>query len=371
MKLKNLFILILSLFLLSACSADKEIKEVAELEKDQNDKKVEKTVEEEPEEKFYSPISGLEVEEDISREPIFAIMYDNHPYAIPQSAITDAEVIYEFKVEGQYTRFLALFLKNKPEAIGSVRSARPYFANTAKEYDSIYIHWGGSEAGYATISSDNLMDIDGIAYEGSTFYRNKETKKRRPHDGYTSYDLLYKRAEEKGYLENINNEPFFKFDISEDLEDLTSQMGDKIADSVSLDFFAKYNMTADYDKSGDNYSFTRNGQKVTDEKNNEELRAKNVIIEFASSKITGPKDTLTIDHIGSGTGKLLSRGKIIDITWEKPDATSKTTFKTLSGDEIILNPGLTFVEVIDSEDLIHILPEESTPESEEATNEKV
>ncbi len=366
MKLKKLLILILSLLLFTACSADKEI---TELKDDKNTEVAEDVIEEEPEEKFYSPISGLEAEEDLSKDPIFAVMYDNHPDALPQSALSDAEVIYEFKVEGQYTRFLALFLKNRPEVIGSVRSARPYFANTAKEYNSIYIHWGGSDAGYAAISTNDLMDIDGIAYEGSTFYRNKEVHKKRPHDGYTGYELLYERAKEKGYLENISNEPFFNFDKSEDLSELSHQMGTKFAESVSLNFFAQYNMTVAYDASSDNYSFTRNGEKVADERNGEELRARNVIIQFASSKITGPKDTLTIDHIGTGTGKLLSRGMIIDITWEKPDATSKTIFKTLSGDEIILNPGLTVVEVIDSADLIHISPEESTPAEEENTEE--
>ncbi|MDO5040694.1 MAG: DUF3048 domain-containing protein [Peptoniphilus sp.] len=369
MKLKKLLILIISLLLLSACSADKEMTEL----KNDPDTNVAEEVEEvveEPEEKIYSPLSGLEVEEDLSEEPIFSVMFDNHPDALPQSSLTDAEVIYEFKVEGQYTRFLALFLKNKPEVIGSVRSARPYFANTAKEYDSIYVHWGGSEAGYASISTNKLMDIDGIAYEGSTFYRNKDVHKKRPHDGYTSYELLYERAEERGYLENINNEPFFKFDLSEDLSELSEQMGTERADKVSLDFFDQYNMTLDYDAAEENYSFTRNGEKVVDEKNSEELRAKNVIIQFASSKITGPKGTLTIDHIGTGTGKLLSKGSIIDITWEKPDAVSKTVFKTSSGDEVILNPGLTVVEIIDSEDFIHLLPEESTPTSEEETEEQ-
>ena len=126
--------------------------------------------------KYYAPLSGTLTEKNIENEPIFAVMLDNHPKARPQSSLNEAEIIYEYKVEGEYTRYMALYQKNRPDIIGPVRSARPYFVNTAAEYNAIYTHWGGSEAGYNQISVDNVKDLDGIYLEGSTFYRNKNVK---------------------------------------------------------------------------------------------------------------------------------------------------------------------------------------------------
>ncbi|EFI41666.1 DUF3048 domain-containing protein [Peptoniphilus sp. oral taxon 386] len=312
---------------------------------------------------YYAPLSGIETEKNISKEPVFAVMIDNHPDATPQSGLNDAEIIYEFKAEGEYTRFMALFMKNHVDVLGPVRSARPYFVDTAKEYDAIYAHWGGSDAGYMEIETVGLKDLDGIYLEGSTYYRNKEVKKKRPHDGYTSYDLLYSAAKDFNYLEDLKEVKGFKFDTSENLDTLNLQMGDSPATKLSLDFFKHYNMTFEYNEETKTYLPIRNGENVIDERDGSNVSAKNIILEFAKSSITGPKDTLTIEHIGSGNGKLFTQGKVIDITWEKPSKKEKTIFKTTNGEEIILAPGLTFIEVLDPTDNVLIEPVIQTQES--------
>ncbi|MGO1580531.1 MAG: DUF3048 domain-containing protein [Peptoniphilaceae bacterium] len=356
MKKIKLFLLILSVLLISSCSNNSNIKEIDNSEKTK--------------ELFYSPLSGLEVEEDISLQPAFAVMLDNHPDAIPQSGLNSAEVIYEFKAEGEFTRFLAFFMKDKADVIGPVRSARPYFVNTAKEFNAIYAHWGGSDAGYAQIPTLGLKDLDGIYLEGSTFYRNKEVNKRRPHDGYTSYKLMYDKSKELGYLDNLDKVKKLNFDISSDLNNVKKQMGDIEAKKLSIDFFKHYNMTFEYAPDSNSYLAIRNGEPVVDERDNSPLMPKNIILQFAKSSITGPKETLTIDHIGSGEGKLFTVGKVIDIVWEKTDAASKTIFKTLDGQKILLTPGLSFVEVADPTDNIQIEPGlESENQADNSQNE--
>lgn len=322
----------------------------------------EKTIEEV---KFYSPLSGIETPSDISKDPIFAVMLDNHPSARPQSGLNDADIIYEFKAEGQYTRYLALFQKNHVDQIGPVRSARPYFVNTSAEYDAIYAHWGGSDAGYAQISTSSVKDLDGIYLEGSTYYRNRNVKKYAPHNGYTNYDLLKESAQDFGYLENTNPNTSFKFDTDKDLLNIKEQMQDIKATNFSFDFFKNfYNMTFEYDEENNNYKSYRNNEVLIDERDNSEVRPKNIILQFAKSSVTGPKLTLTIEHIGTGDGKLFTNGKVIDITWEKETETSPTIFKDKNNENIILTPGLTFIEVLDPDDNIEISPSIEEQEKE-------
>lgn len=347
-----LTLVIVIIVLLSSTGLTKENREKEEI------KEVEK-------EKYYSMLSGKEISYDNSKDPIFAVMLDNHPSARPQSGLNDADIIYEFKAEGQYTRYLAIFQTNKSTQIGPVRSARPYFVNTAGEYDAIYAHWGGSDAGYAQISDYDVKDLDGIFLEGSTYYRNKDVKKYAPHNGYTNYELLKKSAEDFGYLNDIDPKTNLKFDTSSDLENIKEEMDDIKATKMSFDFFKNfYNMTFEYDEENNNYKAYRNGDVLIDEKDGTEVRPSNIILQFADSKVTGPKLTLTIDHIGTGSGKLFTNGKVIDITWEKSSELSPTIFKDHNGNYITLSPGLTLVEVLDEDDNVEILPSIEDQEKE-------
>jgi len=316
---------------------------------------------------YYAPLSGEETTEDIKEEPVFAIMLDNHPDARPQSGLNDAEVIYEFKAEGEYTRYLTLFMKNKVDVLGPVRSARPYFVNTAAEYNAIYAHWGGSEAGYAQIPKVGVKNLDGIALEGITYYRNKDVKKKRPHDGYTSYELMHEKASQLGYLDEPTTVKSFEFDHSKDLEKINAQMGAVEATKISLDFFKHYNTTFEYNPETNSYLAIRDSEPLIDERDSSNVMADNIIVQFAKSYVSGPNATLTIENIGSGEGKLITNGKIIDITWEKDSESSRTTFKTLSGEEITLLPGRTFIEVLDPTDNIVVEPVPAVEETADTT----
>lgn len=89
-------------------------------------------------------------------------MLDNHDDARPQAQISKADIIYEYRVEGEFTRYMALFQSNFPENVGPVRSARPYFVQTAKEYNAIYAHWGGSVAGLEEVKREMLWTLMGL-----------------------------------------------------------------------------------------------------------------------------------------------------------------------------------------------------------------
>lgn len=362
-RLTKFIILLLALSMLFACGKN----DVAEKEPEVKPE-VKEELPPEPE-KIYSPLGGSEVEEDIEGKRVWGIMIDNHPDARPQSGLNDAEIIYEFKAEGEYTRYLAMFMKDYPKIVGPVRSARPYFVDTTAEYNGLYIHWGGSDAGYAEIPKMGVDDLDGIALEGITFFRNKDVKKKRPHNGYTTDELILAQMEKRNISKTAEFKPF-NFD-DEVMDDAM-----RPCDDITLNFFPTHKMRYEYVPADGNYRIYRNDEVLVDEdyvineKPGAEVRVDNLIVEFADSKVTGPKDTLTINHIGEGKGLLISSGRIIDIIWEKPDAASKTVFKDNVGNIITLKRGRTWISVLDPDDPIKILPSDA-PEEVEAESENV
>ena len=170
---------------------------------------------------YYTPLTHEERDnEDQAKKKIFAVMLDNHDDARPQAQISKADIIYEYRVEGEFTRYMALFQSNFPENVGPVRSARPYFVQTAKEYNAIYAHWGGSVAGLEEVKKRNVVDLDGIALEGIVFHRNKNVGKRAPHNGYISLPELENYLVEKGVDVNDNTASLNFYDKEANIEGL-------------------------------------------------------------------------------------------------------------------------------------------------------
>ncbi|MCK5019666.1 MAG: DUF3048 domain-containing protein, partial [Candidatus Peribacteraceae bacterium] len=96
---------------------------------------------------FKSIISRLPLTSPFSSKiSLFAIMVENHEDARRYHlGLEEALLIQEFYVEGFISRFVALFsMDDIPEAIGPVRSIRPYFLDAFFPWSSIIFHAGGS-----------------------------------------------------------------------------------------------------------------------------------------------------------------------------------------------------------------------------------
>ena len=123
-------------------------------------------------------------------------MIDNHDDAWPQAGLQQAYMVYEIIVEGGETRLMALFKGVNPEKIGPVRSARHYFIDYAMLYVYLlYVHFGQSPQAQSDIKKFSIDDINGIAEDGTTFWRVKD--KAAPHNAVTSMANLLKSAESK------------------------------------------------------------------------------------------------------------------------------------------------------------------------------
>lgn len=285
-----------------------------------------------------SPLSGLYASEiRVKRRPV-AVMFDNHPRARWQSGLKDAEIVYEFSVEAPYTRYMGIYLINEPDLVGPIRSSRPYFVTSVLEYDAVYARVGGSEQAKSDIKSYKVADIDGLTSSRDVYWR--ESHKKRPNNMYTSIKKLRETQMEMGY-ENLGDFDSFKFNE----EDLNNS-GEK-AEKITINYRKDNTTSYDYDYEKKLYKRSKDGKLHIDEKDQSQIIAKNIIIQEARTKVIDSEGRLDIELIGQGRGKYISNGKITDVEWIKKTRTGKTLYYDLEGNEIRLNPGVTWIQIVD------------------------
>ncbi len=341
MKLRAKIILITILIALLSTGCKKEkIEEPTVIEGTNDVIKEEDIIKEELPEKIGipSPLSGIyALDEKVNRRPV-AIMFDNHPSARWQSGLKDAEIIYEFLVEAPYSRYMGIYLINDPSSIGPIRSARPYFITSSLEYDAVYVHVGGSEQAKSDAKTLKIADIDGLSSSNKVFWR--KSHKKIPHNTYSSMEAIRTTQEERKY--KIIGE-YIPFKFNEDEMGIEGRVANKIIIKYRKDNNTEYN----YNEEKKIYSRTKDGKLHIDEADETPITAKNIIIQEAKTKVLDNEGRLEIQLIGEGQGKYITHGKFIDIKWVKKSRNDKTIYYTLEGEEIILNPGVTWIQIVE------------------------
>lgn len=352
MKIRiKIFIIVLTMGLILTACKKEEVEEPLEVDNDDiiepvEDEKDEEDQEEEiSKEGIASPLSGIYGEEEkINRRPV-AVMLDNHPRARWQAGLKDAEIIYEFLVEAPYTRYMGIYLMNDPDLVGPIRSARPYFVTASLEYDGVYVHVGGSEQALSDIRTLKLADIDAGSSSSQVFWR--ESHKRAPNNAYSSMEVLRKTQEDRGYRMTGDYTPFKFKEEEEDLEGLEAK---NIKIQYRTDNITEYN----YDIESKDYKRKKDGEIHIDEIDSTPIVAKNIIIQEAKTKTIDNVGRLDIELIGEGKGKYITNGKVIDITWFKSSKKGKTIYYSSIGEEIVLNPGITWIQIVEANTIVHI-----------------
>ncbi len=318
------------------------------------------------------PINGklyTKQERDVweKRRPL-AVMIENHDEARPQSGLSYADVVYEAVAEGGITRFMGVFycgIAASSVNLAPVRSARTYFLPWVLEYDALYNHVGGAgvcsdvtvdERAKALCQIDQykIKDMDQFGISFPTCFRNPD---RLDHPVATEHtmicvtDKLHKLAASRGWTNvDAKGVSWDKGFVPWKFKDEAKPQDRGTAFSASFvawsGYEKQYGVKWVYDAASNSYKRFNGGVPHTDLETKEQLAAKNIVVIFA--KETGPVDDhmhLLYANVGSGTGVLYQDGKKTEITWQKPERTSRLKFLA-NGKEISLNRGQIWVEML-------------------------
>lgn len=272
-----------------------------------------------------------------------AVMIDNEgTRPLPQGGLDKAQLIYEITVEGGETRLMPVFWGVNPDMIGPVRSSRHYYLDYVLEHDAVYVHFGWSPRAMSDIPKLKINNINGVGYGGEIFW--DLTKDRRNwQDSYTSMERIKGFTEKAKYRTSTDKKPVFTYNP----EDGQLENGEN-AEKIAIKYNSGYSVGYEYDSTLKIYKKFRKGQPHMERVSGKQLEVKNVIIQtIPNSRIKGDdKDRQDLSNIGSGKGWYITCGKAIKIKWSKASRSGPTKYTDESGNPLVLNQGLTWIQII-------------------------
>ncbi len=289
-------------------------------------------------------VKKLTIVNEESKSRPYAVMINNNHSAWPQCGVQDAYLVYEIISEGGITRMMALYKDQETAKIGSVRSARHYFLDYANENDAIFVHWGASPQAYSKLGS--MDSLDGIALEGSVFFRDRTLDRAYEHTGFTSMANVKEYAEKQGYTRDTNKDLLLNYSVDE--INMASKENAETALSIDIEYSYYHTTSYEYDAENKVYKRSMSGTANVDLVTGEQYTAKNIIIYKVRNYTLNDgedKGRQELDNIGSGEGYFVTGGYVIPITWEKTAHSEQTVYKYENGEELQVNDGNTFIQI--------------------------
>lgn len=310
--------------------------------------------------------------------PIFA-MIENSTDARPQSGLAQADIIYEAIAEGGITRFAAVFYCGSafsPTIISPVRSIRIYYLNMAAEYGDrpILMHAGGandfSGEGNTAPKVRALEAIQSLGWGGTTgidfdatnnmglpvFYRD-ENRLGHPvateHTVVGKLDKAIEMAAKRGWT-NVSptgvawNKNFVPWKFADDIEAAKRPASQKVSFAFSTYFADDYKVDWTYDPQTNSYKRNVGGEPQKDLETEEQLTAKNIVIEYTKEEISIDENKhMYYEVTGSGTGLVIQNGQVYKVNWRKANKQARTIYTDQkTGKEITFVRGPIWIDLL-------------------------
>jgi len=328
---------------------------------------------------YINPLTGLGTDKDLENARPLAVVIANYYVSKTnqtevQANLSKADIIYEYPVEGNYTRLLALYSDYESVGeIGALRSARYYDIQLALGHDAIFASWGGSD----------LYKIDSslLKYGAYYYFLNNLVDNL---DFANDTKLTKLKLSQRNYLSNMGASSTNSVTVSgADFAAAIKELNYSTTISTAYDYAIKfsdstvvYGVQARHVKlnvtNTRRVDFIYNGSEgvyyryqFSDDEgllehydaanNNQQLSFTNVVLLYTNvsvikedSKAEGNAAALDrkyVDVVGSGSGYFISAGTCTPITWKKTSESAPLKYYDASGNEIVFNPGKTCVEI--------------------------
>ena len=346
-KIICLLMAFILVFSLAACGSTEDSSDNAEAEVETPDVSEKEEVEEEDDHNGYS-YNRLTGEYDLDPElegnrPI-AVSVNNNSAGLPQKGISEADIIYEIETEGGITRLMAVYSDvSGINYIGSVRSLRNQFLEAVLPLDAMIVHIGGSNPALSALSTYGYATLNGYYAPDVEQDSSRTAYYASEHTWMTNEELIQKGID--------------YFDMRTTTDDTDSAFN--FSDSASLDggtctklnfsFSSSYDGEFTYDETTGLYTASQHGKERYDANTGDTLTFKNVFI-LSAAKTGFYSGTVSpiFDYSQGGTGWYISGGKYETFTWTKPTYSDNFTFYGADGKELEVNPGNSYVGIINN-----------------------
>lgn len=269
------------------------------------------------------------------------VKIDNVDQARPQTAINEADVVYEELVEGGLTRLAAVYQSSYPKLAGPVRSGRLTDVGIIDDLGHPVFAFAGTNANfYPVLTSQPATPVDPDNYPG-LFQRI----------GYNAPHNLFLDIQAVASKSTSDTPPPALFDYLGSGQAFGAGQATPAA-SVSVDFPACEALWT-WDPSRSRWLRSQNGTPDVGA-SGAQIAAANVVVLSIPYEVSGytagegvpptpiPEGVLT----GSGRAWFFSGGAELQGTWSRPSLTSPATYSDSSGRPVAFTPGPTWVELL-------------------------
>lgn len=284
----------------------------------------------------------------VGKRPV-AVMINNAEAAMPQYGIAEADMIFEIPVEGDKSRFMAMYGDyTQVPKVCSIRSCRAYFPALSQGFDAFYVNWGIDDTMEDYLDALNMDQIEGIVNTGGLFGRDQERLNSGyalEHTGYFDGTKLVSYLETEGIRTDLSEDkkgPAFSF---YGVDEQVKPEGEECT-SVNINFGAQTAQFT-YDTEKKVYLKKMNNNPQIDGKTNTQLAFTNVFVletDISVRDEIGHKD-VNWEGGDNYTGYYVSNGGVQKIHWEKEPNNEKSylRFYDESGQELKINRGKSYI----------------------------
>lgn len=299
-----------------------------------------------------NPLTGLPVEDPsiLARRPL-VVKISNAPEVVrPQSGLSQADIIFEYYVEGGWTRFAAVFYGSGSNHIGPVRSARLPDIQLVPAFDGVLVFSGASRGVTDALKETDmyplLMMTPHFGLGEPWFVRFPREGLAFEHTLYTNTDELWALAVERNLRATNIPTPGLAFHA-------LPPSGGSPASVATLDY-AKTSIRWQYDPVSGKYLRWTDGIVHTDALTGDQLAFDNVVVIGSTleleylypEKYGEEEDSLYIELTGyNGPATYLRDGQVYQGRWFRQEG-GMFQFVGPDGQVMPLKPGKTFVQIV-------------------------
>ncbi|MGI9667633.1 MAG: DUF3048 domain-containing protein [Acidimicrobiia bacterium] len=293
----------------------------------------------EPELEVADSINGLPASDDLIDRRVIAVKIDNHPKARPQSGLQLADAVYEIRVEGGLTRFIALFHQNDSEYVGPNRSGRPTDAAVLKHFDPVFQVSGAQPWVQKVFRAEGVR----IVYDnGVATYRI--STRSAPQNLYMSTEALRGYADDIGWADDNPGNLFPYGEPTQSAEQ---------AEIVTIEFSDADPSVWHWD--GEMYQRFIGDEPhmwVDEDGEQGQIAFDTVVAMKGQQYVASPPSGSSGSSVpatkttGSGDAYVFSNGTVTAGTWSRETTSDPFDLFTEDGDQIVIAPGRIWISIV-------------------------
>ncbi len=288
------------------------------------------------------PLCGQEVRDPTTLTlPPLAVKIDNSSGARPQSGLSEACIVYEHLTEWGVTRFTALYLCQRPDNIGPIRSARLIDLDLARQYGAVLVHVGASAPIMGLLRVSGLWDLDQFWYPYA-YYRSNS--RYAPYNVFSVTPMMQEIIQAMGWQgQDVAGQDF--------LFDREPAPGGTPASRLEIPFSPYNPVEYRYDEGKGSYLRWVSGEPHSDS-DNEQISAANVVVQWVESRQTDIIEdalgarSVQFELTGEGVAEVFRDGQVFHARWVRSNPDEMTKFYDMEARLLPLKPGNIWIVVV-------------------------